>query len=103
MPSMQFRQIFLMPFIKRQQCITCLNHAFVTGRMNILLVLHTHVHVASYIFISKWTNAFININVGIILGLDEKKKPHLLIALANVDANKLYFYILHPPASLRES
>lgn len=30
---------------------------------------------------------------------------HLLIELASVDANKSYFYILHPPASLsgRES
>lgn len=35
-------------------------------------------------------------------GFRWEKKLHLLIALANVDANKLYFYILHPPASLSE-
>lgn len=36
-----------------------------------LLVLHMHVHVASNIFISEWTNAFENFNVGTILGLEK--------------------------------
>lgn len=66
--------------------------------MNIPPVLH--VHVASYIFISKRTHALIDINVGGKKCIWIKIMQRSLIALAIVNANKLYFYIAYLPGNL---